>query len=66
MSRDQEDFYVGYVDEAPPALGQWLRRLSAVALAGAAGLLLMVATLASWLPARWAGRTNPVEALQAD
>ena len=37
-----------------------------VALFGAAGLLLAVAAVASWLPARWAGRTDPMEALQAE
>lgn len=37
-----------------------------VALLGAAGLLLGVAAVASWLPARWAGRTDPMEALQAE
>ncbi|NNF25681.1 MAG: FtsX-like permease family protein [Gemmatimonadetes bacterium] len=37
-----------------------------LALFGAAGLLLLVAAVASWLPARWAGRTDPMEALQAE
>ncbi|MDH3223053.1 MAG: ADOP family duplicated permease [Gemmatimonadota bacterium] len=37
-----------------------------VALLGAAAALLVVATVASWLPARWAGRTDPMEALQSE
>lgn len=37
-----------------------------VALAGAAALLLTVAALASWLPARRAARTDPVETLKAE
>jgi len=35
-------------------------------LAGSVAVLLLVATLASWLPARRAGRTDPVETLKAE
>jgi len=34
--------------------------------AGTAGLLLLVATLATWIPARRASKVDPVEALQAE
>jgi ABC-type antimicrobial peptide transport system permease subunit len=37
-----------------------------VALAGAALVLLLAAVLASWLPARRAGRVDPVETLRVD
>ena len=37
-----------------------------LALAGAALLLLATAAVASWLPARRAGRTNPLETLNAE
>jgi ABC-type lipoprotein release transport system permease subunit len=37
-----------------------------VALGGAALLLLATAVLASWLPARRAGRIDPLETLRAD
>ena len=43
-----------------------VERSDPLALFGAAGLLLLVAAVASWLPARWAGRTDPMEALQAE
>jgi ABC-type lipoprotein release transport system permease subunit len=36
------------------------------ALFGAAGLLLASAAVASWLPARRAGRTDPLETLKAE
>ena len=35
-------------------------------IAGAAFVLLVMATLASWIPARRAGRVDPAEALRAD
>ncbi len=37
-----------------------------VTLAGAAGLLMATAALASWLPARRAGRTDPLETLRVE
>lgn len=37
-----------------------------VTLAAAAALLLVTAALASWIPARRAGRTDPLEALRAE
>jgi ABC-type antimicrobial peptide transport system permease subunit len=35
-------------------------------LAGATGILVLFALLASWIPARRAARVNPTEALRAD
>ncbi|MGI9628302.1 MAG: ADOP family duplicated permease [Longimicrobiales bacterium] len=43
-----------------------VERTDPVALFGAAGVLLLVAAFASWLPARRAGRTDPLEALRAE
>ncbi len=37
-----------------------------ITFAGAIGILLMVAVVASWLPARRAGRTDPLETLKAE
>jgi predicted permease len=41
-----------------------ISRTDPVALAGAASLLLLTAVLASWLPARRAGRVDPIETLR--
>lgn len=37
-----------------------------LALGGAAAVLLLVSVIASWLPARRAGRTDPIQILQAE
>ncbi len=37
-----------------------------LALGGAAVVLLLVSVVASWLPARRAGRTDPIQILQAE
>lgn len=66
---------IGVIAAAPVAIGvgQVLRRLlvgieptDPVALAGSSLLVISVATLASWLPARRATHVNPVEALRAE
>lgn len=43
MKPGQDDFYVGYVDRAPPVLGRWLRRLTASALTASVAAAVLLA-----------------------
>ena len=45
-----DEFYVGYLDPAPPRLGAWLRGLAAVSLIGGIGLAVAVAAGQQPLP----------------